>query len=78
MGGWEEAEMNWTEDTLHPRVGDVHLLLDDVEDCRAFVVKTDDGFRATFGGGSIYHYTHDTLQEAKDWCVAELWKRRLK
>lgn len=24
-----------------------------------------------------YHYLHDTLQEAKDWCVAELVNRRL-
>ena len=24
-----------------------------------------------------YHYTHDSLQEAKDWCVAELVNRRL-
>lgn len=24
-----------------------------------------------------YHYTHDSLQDAKDWCVAELVNRRL-
>lgn len=24
-----------------------------------------------------YHYTHDSLQEAKDWCVAALVNRRL-
>ena len=24
-----------------------------------------------------WHYTHDSLQDAKDWCVAELVNRRL-
>ena len=24
-----------------------------------------------------WHYTHDTLQDAKDWCIAELVNRRL-
>ena len=28
-------------------------------------------------GHAAYYYTADTLQEAKDWCIAELWKRRL-
>lgn len=53
----------------------------------AFIVETDQGFKATVPNpvvpprGQIqvqqYHYTHDTLQEAKDWCVVELVKRRL-
>lgn len=52
----------------------------------AFITKGDSGYTATVPsqiaqprGKEIraYHYTHDTLQEAKDWCIAELWKRRL-
>jgi hypothetical protein len=50
----------------------------------AYVVQTDQGFKATVPYAEMaehkhkpYHYTHDTLQEAKDWCIAELWKRRL-
>lgn len=53
----------------------------------AFIVMTAKGqFTATVPvhvvpergvTGKPYHYTHDTLQEAKDWCVVELVKRRL-
>lgn len=54
----------------------------------AYVVETDQGFKATVvtepaimprgkAQPPPYHYTHDTLQEAKDWCVVELVKRRL-
>ena len=53
----------------------------------AFIVETDQGeFKATVPNHVVpergrvspnYHYTHDTLQEAKDWCVVELVKRRL-
>ena len=53
----------------------------------AFIVMTAKGqFTATVPNQVMgargkealpYHYTHDTLQEAKDWCVVELVKRRL-
>jgi hypothetical protein len=47
----------------------------------AFVVQNADGFKATtpdLGDDPMpHHYTHDTLQDAKDWCIAELWRRRL-
>ena len=48
----------------------------------AFIVQKNDGFEATVPYAKVseykpYHYTHDTLQDAKDWCIAELWKRRL-
>ena len=54
----------------------------------AFIVHNDEGFKATVpvpylavqprGKEALpYHYTHNTLQEAKDWCVVELVKRRL-
>jgi hypothetical protein len=56
----------------------------------AFIVHNDNGYQATVPVPYIspaprgyekaakpYHYTHDTLQDAKDWCIAELWKRRL-
>jgi hypothetical protein len=53
----------------------------------AYIVPTDQGFKATVPNPVVpprgqlqvqqYHYTHDTLQDAKDWCIAELWKRRL-
>jgi hypothetical protein len=57
----------------------------------AFIVETEEGeFKATVPVPYIgvqprgqekapkpYHYTHDTLREAKDWCVVELVKRRL-
>jgi hypothetical protein len=52
----------------------------------AYIVHNDIGFKATVPSVTVqprgketldYHYTHDTLQDAKDWCIAELWKRRL-
>ena len=53
----------------------------------AYIIETDQVFRAVVpnlyvpprGQSNIPtgHYTHDTLQEAKDWCVVELVKRRL-
>lgn len=53
----------------------------------AFIVMTAKGqFTATVPNMVVrprgqtvlpIHYTHDTLQEAKDWCVVELVKRRL-
>lgn len=54
----------------------------------AYIIHNDSGYQATVPNppevmprGKVstpaYHYTHDTLQEAKDWCIAELWKRRL-
>lgn len=56
----------------------------------AFIVHNSEGFKATVPipyldvqprgqekAPKPYHYTHDTLQEAKDWCVVELVKRRL-
>lgn len=52
----------------------------------AYIIHNDNGYQATVPNHiepeksrdtKYYHYTHDTLQEAKDWCIAELWKRRL-
>ena len=53
----------------------------------AYIVQKDNGFKATVpnplevlprGRETLNaYYTHDTLQDAKDWCIAELWKRRL-
>jgi hypothetical protein len=54
----------------------------------AFVQEQDDGFRASVPDWRFqpritrdipqpWHYTHDTLQEAKEWCLVELVKRRL-
>ena len=52
----------------------------------AYIIHNDNGYQATVPyhvetdksrDAKYYHYTHDTLQEAKDWCIAELWKRRL-
>lgn len=60
---------------------------DNEEYYAAYIVETDQGeFKATVPNQVVaargkealpYHYTHDTLQEAKDWCVVELVKRRL-
>jgi hypothetical protein len=63
---------------------------DNEEYYAAYIVQTEDGFKATVPERheivrprgqekalKPYHYTHDTLQDAKDWCIAELWKRRL-
>lgn len=50
----------------------------------AFINVEPDGFKAmvpdlriTVGKPPPWHYTHDTLQEAKDYCIAELVRRRL-
>jgi hypothetical protein len=52
----------------------------------AYITQNPQGFAATVPRQEVqprgrelpnYHYTHDTLQDAKDWCIAELWKRRL-
>ena len=59
---------------------------DNEEYYAAYIVHNDNGFKATVPNLAVlsrgkeapnYYYTHDTLQEAKDWCIAELWKRRL-
>jgi len=69
----------------------IHILVSD-DEYVAFVQIAHDndtgrvGYRAMVPNLAVqprgketpdYHYTHDTLQEAKDWCIAELWKRRL-
>jgi hypothetical protein len=69
----------------------LHILVSN-DEYVAFVSLEANGFRAMVPkpnhknhdyslpdhkAGKPYHYTHDTLQEAKDWCIAELWKRRL-
>jgi hypothetical protein len=55
---------------------------DNEEYYAAYIIHNDNGYQATvpmrgMKQAEYYHYTHDTLQEAKDWCIAELWKRRL-
>ena len=83
--------MNWIEQSPHANVKNgtpIHILVSD-DEYVAFITVEVDGFRAMVprfkhqdvrprGEDSpSYYYTHDTLQEAKDWCIAELWKRRL-
>lgn len=52
----------------------------------AFISEETDGFKAWVPDTRVqprgkvaepYHYTHDTLDEAKGYCVAELVNRRL-
>jgi hypothetical protein len=74
----------WIEQQPHPSVvksTPIHILVSD-DEYVAFISVEVDGFRAMVpkpkGDESLsYFYTHDTLQEVKDWCIAELWKRRL-
>lgn len=78
--------MNWIEQSPHANVKNgtpIHILVSD-DEYVAFISVEVDGFRAmvpynkmTHHKHKPYHYTHDTLQDAKDWCIAELWKRRL-
>ena len=81
--------MNWEEHTPHKHATDskqFYCLKDTKDTYVAYIIHTEHGYQATVPsheapprGETIkyYHYTHDTLQEAKDWCIAELWKRRL-
>jgi hypothetical protein len=84
--------MNWVEQKPHAYASNakpLHILVSNNEYV-AFVSIEDNGFKALVPRyenndypvpahkvGKPYYYTHDTLQEAKDWCVVELWKRRL-
>lgn len=80
--------MNWIEQKPHAYVSNARPLyiLVSHDEYVAFVSVEDNGFKAMVpnlvmgarGKETLpYHYTHDTLQEAKDWCVVELVKRRL-
>lgn len=85
--------MTWQEHDPHPNVADSKPFYtytvttpDNEEYYAAYIVHNDEGFKATVPNQVVaargkealpYHYTHDTLQEAKDWCVVELVKRRL-
>lgn len=81
--------MTWVEHNPHPSTGEkqpfyTYVCIDKEgeEYYAAFIVMTAKGqFTATVPNQEMrirtYHYTHDTLQEAKDWCVVELVKRRL-
>ena len=83
--------MTWEEHIPHRATGETkpfytYTLMDkDGEPYyAACIVQKDQGYQATVPYTEMsehklkpYHYTHDTLQEAKDWCIAELWKRRL-
>lgn len=81
--------MKWIEQGQHRSAKDSkHVYIAVVNDeYVAFITCTPDGYRAEVPNIAItypttkrpadYYYTHDTLQEAKDWCIAELWKRRL-
>ena len=80
--------MNWIEQQPHANVVNgttVHILVSN-DEYVAFITPEADGYRSIVPKfkvpprgkeGADYYYTHDTLQEAKDWCIAELWKRRL-
>jgi len=79
--------MNWIEQQPHANVKNgttVHILVSN-DEYVAFITPEVNVFKAIVPWGTSlrgttrvnYHYTHDTLQEAKDWCIAELWKRRL-
>ena len=71
--------------TLHILVGnDEYLAFVTVDDdhgtpqFRAMVPNVVAGPRGREGPLYHYtHYTHDTLQDAKDWCIAKLVDRRL-
>ena len=81
--------MTWEAHTPHRATGETkpfytYTLMDkDGEPYyAAYITQKDQGYQATvpmrgMKQAAYYHYTHDTLQEAKDWCIAELWKRRL-
>lgn len=81
--------MTWQKHNPHPSTGEkqpfyTYSVTDPQgeDNYAAFIVMTAKGqFTATVPvqrvTGKPYHYTHDTLQEAKDWCVVELVKRRL-
>ena len=79
----------WITQTPHPSSAErttLHILVGN-DDYLAFVSEEPNGFKAMVPNIRLdvpprkeappYHYTHDTLQEAKDWCVAELVNRRL-
>ena len=51
------------------------VVLDGQNVYRAMAPHTD--FAEQKKAPPVWHYTHDSLQEAKDWCVAELVNRRL-
>lgn len=85
--------MTWVEHNPHPSTGEkqpfyTYSVTDPQgeDNYFAFIVETDQGFEATVPNQVVAargkealpcRYTHDTLQEAKDWCVAELVNRRL-
>lgn len=81
--------MLWIEHAPHPRATDSRMTYVCVieDEYVAFITVEPDGFRAHItqdirvaARGSLakpYHYTHDTLDEAKEWCIAKLWERRL-
>lgn len=82
--------MNWIEQRPHANAKDstpIYILVSN-DEYVAFIACTTDGYQATVPNPpkvaprgrvspSAYYYTHDSLQDAKDWCIAELWKRRL-
>lgn len=61
--------------------GGNHWTLVTDRDYAAFITKQPDGYRAILQTPdhniSKYFYTHDTLEQAKEWCVVEVVKRRL-
>lgn len=81
--------MIWIEHSPHPKATDSRTTYVCVieDEYVAFITVESNGFRANItqdyrvaARGSLakpYHYTHDTLEAAKEWCIAELWKRRL-
>lgn len=82
--------MIWIEQGAHRRATDsrhVYIAVIDSEYV-AFITCTPEGYRAEVPNPVMpvfpkakrpadYYYTADTLDEAKEWCIAELWKRRL-
>lgn len=85
--------MTWEEHIPHRATGETkpfytYTLMDEGGEpyYAAYIIHNDQGFKATVPSQEApprgkealnYYYTHDTLQDAKDWCIAELWKRRL-
>lgn len=83
--------MIWIEQGEHRRATDSkHIYIAVLNDeYVAFITCTPDGYRAEVPNPAIvtprppakrpagYYYTADTLEEAKEWCIVQLWKRRL-
>ena len=77
--------MIWIEQGQHRSAKDSkHIYICVVNDeYEAFIICTDDGYKAQVPADpdeplhNGHSYTFDTLEDAKAWCITEIWARRM-